>query len=433
MDSAIETALCTALGHPPPFAPSELASVASLEIRGARSLAGLEACASLRRLVVFASEIADAAVIARLPSLAELTVHASTIDDPARVADAPLSFLDLSFSDVEDAEPLTALPALRVLRSYGVPWTIESFDVTLVEWRIGDRGHARPPAIETSAQSHWRAARAMRQAGLRVCFGDLPTSLGMLVRPGIHDGEGIILGYADEMSARAHEAPPSMWEAARTLGFRCARLADGSASRFAGDWTSGTEHDVAEWAAVLAERDRAALVAMAERFPLATFYRESSAAQARAEARIGAAIPAALAAFRRDVLAGVGPAYPYLDVRFDRFDRATPLGDGNGWMTIGLLGHRNSERRALLDEAGLFPIGDSCGESGYLELALDVRDERNPIVYAYRESTLFHERGNGDLRRFVWPAFESYASMLGHIVAVARDGSVVEAGAPFVI
>jgi hypothetical protein len=346
-----------------------------------------------------------------------------------RWAVPPLELLELNFSVVRDATPLLASRSLRVLRAYGVPWDVESYDVTLYEWRLGDHGEPAP-AIELSRRSEWRVCHALFAAGVEACLATLPGRWTALVRPGIHAGQDYCEGYPEQMVPALAQQTPASWSEAAATGFRTTSLADAPVDRFQAEWESGTDADARRWVAStsLDDGDRAALARFISRFSDATFWREPAAMQATEEKRLRTRIPSRLARLRSDVLAGIRPDEPYLRLRVDGFDHDGPHGAGDGWFVVGLLGYGNDERRTLLhDELGLFPIGDSVVEAGYTEFAVNLRDSDDPIVYEYRTQELFHARSSGQpVRVLVRPAFTSVASMFGHVTAYSLDDRVVE-------
>jgi len=116
-------------------------------------------------------------------------------------------------------------------------------------------------------------------------------------------------------------------------------------------------------------------------------------------------------------------------VKFDQFDGWSPRSDqiDQIWYMLGL-GYDNDDQRDLLIPGVLFPIGGWI-ETGRSILAIKIDDAQNQQVYEYTEQDLWDNRSDG------FPVFESarvvfnsYAQMLGHIVALQlENGEVIEA------
>src|SRR4051812_29422549 len=306
-DAAVARALGDALGHSAPFSADELATLRGpVVVRGARKLEGLGDCTALEELTLLGCALEDTAVIGRMSNLRRLHVLCSTMDDVAPLAVPPLELLELNFSVVRDATPLLASRSLRVLRAYGVPWDVESYDITLYEWRLGDHGEPAP-AIELSRTSEWLVCRALFEAGVEACLATLPGRWTALVRPGIHAGQDYCEGYPEQMVPALAKATPTSWSDATATGFRTTSLADAPVDRFRVEWESGTDADARRWvaSASLDDGDAAALERFIGRFSDATFWREPAAMQAVEEKRLSTRIPSRLARLRSDVLAGI--------------------------------------------------------------------------------------------------------------------------------
>jgi hypothetical protein len=117
-------------------------------------------------------------------------------------------------------------------------------------------------------------------------------------------------------------------------------------------------------------------------------------------------------------------------VRFDQFDGWSPRSDqlNQVWYSLGLRGYDNEEQRNLIGKGGFFPVGDWL-ETGRSTLAIKLDTPKDQKIYEYTEEDLWDNQYDGrPVFESVNVAFNSYAEMLGHIVAVEfQNGEVIEA------
>ncbi len=121
-------------------------------------------------------------------------------------------------------------------------------------------------------------------------------------------------------------------------------------------------------------------------------------------------------------------------VRFDDFDQLGPRSDtlDRIWYAIELDGYRDDEQRELfLDQAASYPIGQ-WPHTDRSFLAIHTADLDDPRIYEFAAQDLLDNvLDGGAARDSVYPAFDSYARMLSHIIEVKGAGDqVIAAVAP---
>ncbi|WP_219470975.1 hypothetical protein [Nonomuraea rhizosphaerae] len=195
----------------------------------------------------------------------------------------------------------------------------------------------------------------------------------------------------------------------------------------------GSAAEALDWVeqSSLAEIDKAALRVFVGRFPGIAFYRDDAALLDQLERRNAVVLPSWLREIRQ-TLAGPGPD---VEIRFDAFDdsrgpRADRTGDDGfvdlwyGDRSAGYL--QDEDRELLMVGAGCYPLLSATAGVEYL-LAADLRDSSNGLIADLCDEDIMddlHEGGPGV--ESGCPAFESYASMLSHVIECRmRDGTVI--------
>ena len=187
----------------------------------------------------------------------------------------------------------------------------------------------------------------------------------------------------------------------------------------------GAGDEVRGWIAAssLPEEDKAALRQLVDRFPETPFVRASDALiERQAEAGGKLALPAWYRE-QRKTLDGWVPGNPRTFVRFDGFDHSSPYSGGRAlrerfW--LGVTPH-GSELEGPMLAAGFVSVGSSIDDSQTM-LAMQVHsDDRQIYIYVYEDlsDALSEQR---DVKASIYPAFRSYASMLGHIASLHPQG-----------
>jgi len=153
-----------------------------------------------------------------------------------------------------------------------------------------------------------------------------------------------------------------------------------------------------------------------------TFYREGEQLLTLLEARLGAPLPPWLVALR-STLAGAMPG-ARLAVQFDSFDEYQYNAEDllPGWYTLGLLGYlMPSDREFFHDQCGIMQAA-LWERDDRSQLAISMRDPSDPRIHQFSLLNLLdapsEKRAYSDV---IYPAFRSWASMLGHVVAVKVD------------
>jgi len=206
-----------------------------------------------------------------------------------------------------------------------------------------------------------------------------------------------------------------------TFDYPAHRVVGSSAEAF--DWTGRSS---------LPEEDKTALLAFVDRFPGAAFYRDDAVLLDQLERRNAVTLPPWLREIRQ-VLAGPGPD---AHIRFDGFDYLGPRTDRTDddgfidlWYEDNFFGYLQEEDRDLLRSgAECYPILCATTSANHL-LAADLGDPENRHVLDLCDEDIMDNRYAGiPGTESVHPAFESYASMLSHIVECrAKDGTVTRA------
>jgi hypothetical protein len=431
MDPAIEKACANALGHPPPFADAELGSVGELTIEKAKTLDGLERCTGLSALTIFASDVGQ---LPKLASLRALKLLCLPIEDVTVVGElTKLVELELSFTLVSDLAPLVKLPALRRLRLVGNPLSEESEHQHLP--RLKEKAVVVAPD-ENSAQ----LARAVASRGFRLSYGGGAGLDFLLVRPGI--------GSVNEVDFKAVE-PSTMQrlldlkEEHTTESF-LGRIFTGPGSkdflppgpknetgigRFRSPWVVGDAAEALQWiaAAPISDGDKRGLAQFVKRFSALSFYREQPEVFRRRETDDDVVWPEWLKTIRARALAGVAPGQGEVELRFDRFDSASSLRADRVsqiWYRFRP-GYSGESRDVLFDDCGLYTIAEWASElRSSLEVSVANPAERR-IFEVYVQDLFASKSSKEDPLGIVYPAFESYGSMMAHVVALRIDGKEV--------
>ena len=200
--------------------------------------------------------------------------------------------------------------------------------------------------------------------------------------------------------------------------------------------TLGSAADAHKWVtgSSLPQSTQAPLLRFIHRFPTLAFYRQDAVKLDALEETKGVTFPRWLREIRQ-TLAFVMPGY-FVSVRFD--ECLNPYLDhlGNLWYTLGLRGYANNEDRDLLESVGDIrpvPIGEEM-DSGISTLAINLADTDDQRVYEFTLEDLYDNRSDGKpLNKSIFEMFDSYAAMLGHVVAIkleqsdSEDAEVIEA------
>lgn len=437
-DVGLEAAIARAVGHPAPFTDEERAAITELDVVGAvgpAGLEGIEGCSGLRRLSLLGSALDGLGFVGRLPRLASLSVRCSALSDLGGLAGAAeLTDLELNFTSAQDLAPLLQMPALRRVHLLGNPLSEESFESVLPSIaRTPAPRWGRPPACEAQRREEWEITRRLWDRGISLCFGRLDGVLPLLVKPGPGAGQQVDHVEISEGIARRHLnlTEAESVDADAFLGrFKPAleRARAAPPPDFRSQRTPGDSIDAAAWisGSALPEEEQAALLRFVGRFPSLTFYREGPRALERIGRQEGVTLPPWLTALRQ-VLCFAAPDRR-LQVRFDAYDRnASPRADGVGemWYQLALSGYGEPGRKELLlGRCDVFLIGVWTDGAGLSQLGVRIADPEDRTIYEFAELDLQDSVSEGrPPERSIYPAFSSYASMLGHITAIKFEDS----------
>lgn len=435
-DPGLKQALETALGHPAPFDLEELGSLKGpLNINQAADISLLNHCHNLEQLTIHAANVSSLNALSGLKKLTTLRVTCTPIEDISAIATCTaLEVIELMFTLVEDLNPLMNLPSLRSGNLIGNPWNETSY------YELRPRLLESPtqrwqelPNIEFSDEFDWEITRNILDKGQRGCFAALD-GREVLVRPGIvsiaNQDCDFLLISGGGLGSKIYDSDFSVDRLfVQAFGDKGP---DQPRSLFAYErpYTQGTADEARTWviSSGLPEETKNALLRFINRFPKQLFYKQKVKLLEDIEAKHRVKLPEWLRAIRQ-TLADVNYG-KLVWVKFDEFDGWSPRSDeiDEIWYMVGLTGYANDEQRDLLINGALFPIGDWI-ETGRSTLAIKLDDPQNQQVYEYTEQDLWENLSDG------FPVFESarvvfnsYAEMLGHIVALRlENGEIIEA------
>lgn len=170
------------------------------------------------------------------------------------------------------------------------------------------------------------------------------------------------------------------------------------------------------WDADLPSHDKQNLARFVERFPSLTFTRDTEESLAAAEARDGVALPPHLRR-ARSVLSFVRP--PLLAL-FDGFDYECGASESEVdiWYSIGLGNAGDDMLSDLAEHAHGYVIGAWHGSDGSY-MMVDTANADDERVFECSGDHVAYAVDDGEpVDELIAPAFASYASMLGHVVAL---------------
>lgn len=422
-DAACLAALAKELGHEAPFADEELAGVTSLTVTHARDLEVLGQCPQLRHLRVIASEVASFDFCESLGELAHLELLASRAKSFDGTTFCPkLERVDLLYTSVSEAMELFGIAAFRRGTLIGNPWTSRSWS------HLHEERDSK--LMELPAEADWKLTRELwegRPEEDQACAGPVAESVHLLVRPGLPRFTGNVFDALSlQGSTIRHEREASGGELKLEELFRkyASQVVTPELGALAQLRALGEGDEVRGWiaASALSDEDKAALGQLVDHFPETPFTRASDALIDRqAEAGGKLALPDWYRE-QRKTLDGWVPGNPRTFVRFDGFDHRSPYSSRalreRFWM--GLTPH-GSELEGPMLAAGFVSIGSSIDDSQTM-LAMQVNgDDRVIYIYVYEDvsDALSEQR---DVATSIYPAFRSYASMLGHIASLHPQG-----------
>ena len=419
------------LGHQAPFTQDECATLTGLlRIEQAKNLNLVQYCSSLESLELFACNLKSLDFLGNLNDLSTLKVLCSTIENIGDIAQCQkLEHLELVYTFVEDLEPLLRLPALKTGSLLGNPWTPESYNelrprmlsTSSPRWQ-------KPPKIEFSNEDDWKFTRELKERGIPACFSIFDGHY-YLVRPGIPKVVNADCDFLRDLPrdfAKSRLSGPNATLDALFDFFTGDRQPDSPrlSLQFQRHRQVGNSDDAAEWvkASKLPKQTKASLLRLVERFPSASFAKKDSVLWEQWEAEQNIKLPKWLRSIL-EVLSDIAPDVPRA-VQFDNFDHWSPNADrlAEIWYQLALVG-LNSEQEYVADINHLYPIAQWL-ETGYSTLAVNLANPKDTKIYEYDEHNISSSEGLLDSPRVV---FDSYASMLDHIVAVRVKDKVINA------
>lgn len=427
-DAACLAALAKELGHAAPFTEEELAAVRSLTVVHARDLEMLGQCIGLTHLRVIASEVESFDFCETLEELVHLELLASRAESFNGTTFCPkLLRVDLLYTSVSDSFDILGLGAFRRGTLIGNPWTDRSWS------HLHEERDSK--LMELPTQHDWKLTRALwdgRAEEEQACCGPVAESVHLLVRPGLPRLTSNLFDalplhasvIRHEQDARGDDG--LLEHLFRKYASQIVTPEVGYLSELAQLRELGEGDEVRGWIAssALGEEDQADLQRLVQRFPDVPFVRASEALIDREAAGFAGGKVALPAWYReqRRTLDGWVPGNPRTFVRFDGLDHGALHGGRarNERFWLGLTPH-GSEHEAAMLAAGFVAVGSSIDDAQTM-LAMQIHgDERRIYVYTYDNISDALSEGR-DVATSIYPAFRSYASMLGHIGSLHPQG-----------
>lgn len=422
-DAACLAALAAVIGHEAPFTDEELAGVTSLTVVHARDLEVLGQCTALRHLRVIASEVESFDFCEALEELEHVELLASRAESFGGTTFCPkLARVDLMYTSVSDSFDILGLGAFRRGTLIGNPWTSRSWS------HLHEERDSK--LMELPAEEAWKLTRELwegRPEAEQACAGPVAESVHLLVRPGLPRLTGNsfdALALHASTIQREREAAGGELSLERLFHKYASRVVSPDLSALAQLRELGAGDEVRGWIAAssLPEEDKAALRQLVDRFPETPFVRASDALiERQAEAGGKLALPAWYRE-QRKTLDGWVPGNPRTFVRFDGFDYSSPYSHratrDRFWLALGAHG---GDLEAPMLAAGFVSIGSSIDDSQTTLVMQAHGDDRQIYVYVHEDvsDALSEQRA---VTSSIYPAFRSYASMLGRLASLHPQG-----------
>ena len=434
-------------GHAEPFSDEELATLdATLTLENLSDIKGIERLQQVEELRLFACGVTDLSPLAALPNLNSLRLLCSTVSDLSPLTELPtLEELEINFCLVEDISPLLELKELKHVALYGNPLSVAASSEQLAQLRE-KQDPVFGPCIEVDSERHRQLARRMWDTGIHLCFGHVPRSQAVFVKPGpgsdmeVDFREATADNIQEELDAdEVHDGETllSVWHRAEHLEptadrFRIHWQVRGSAD--ASKWQLATQYLGSDETNPLNDARRDNLCRFMVRFPNQNNYREDDLLLQAFVQKQGVPVPTWLLTLRNLVLAGVRPEEEILAVQFPKFQHPAPRADG-GWFYVGLAGFSvGIDEGYFRDRLHLMPVGFSADPETFHGtddlLLVNLEDENDLRIYwaSRYELESFDLDGGDDLTSALWPVFDDYTHMLDYVRAIhSYEDGIIEA------
>jgi hypothetical protein len=420
-DAACLAALAKEVGHEAPFTDEELAAVTSLTVTHARDLEVLGQCTELRHLRVIAAEGVSFDFCETLQELAHVELLASRVESfDGTTFCSKLARVDLMYTSVNESLDIFGIGPFRRGTLIGNPWKSRSWS------HLHEERDSK--LMELPTEDDWKLTRELwegRAEEEQACCGPVAESIHLLVRPGLPRFTSNVFDALSLHASTIRGARDASGGLKLEQLFRkyASQVVTPDLSALAQLRQLGEGDEVRGWiaASALDDDDKAALSQLVDHFPETPFYRASDALIERESVGLSIALPEWYREQRR-TLDGWVPGNPRTFVRFDGFDHSSPY-SGRAvrvrfW--LGITPH-GSELEGPMFAAGFVSVGSSIDDPQTM-LAMQVNgDDRRIYIYFYEDvsDALMEKR---DVARSLYPAFRSYASMLGHIASLHPQG-----------
>ena len=435
-DSGLNQALETVLGHPSPFRVDELQALNEpLKISSAADISLLCYCRDLEQLEIHASNVNSLSALAGLEKLTRLRVTCCPIEDITAIATCTaLEEIEIMFTLVEDLTSLMALPNFQRGVLIGNPWNETSYNELRPRLLESSSTQSQEPLmIEFSNKWDWELTCQLRARGQRGCFA-VHEGRSVLVRPGIPSIPNLDCDFMfidpGILRPEMHRPDFSVDGLFTAVFGESVPAEPESLFVVKHHYIEGNAEEAKIWinSSKLTKTAKQALLRFIKRFPTLQFYKEDTELLNGVEASEQVKLPKWLRDIRQTLAYVIYGKLVW--VRFDQFDGWSPRSEQleQIWYSLGLRGYNNDKQRDLISKDGLFPIGEWL-ETGRSTLAIKLDNPKDQRVYEYTEEDLWDNQYD---QRLIFESvnvvFNSYAEMLGHIVAFQlQNGEVIEA------
>ncbi|MGW3461529.1 hypothetical protein ACWDE9_18895 [Streptomyces olivaceoviridis] len=192
---------------------------------------------------------------------------------------------------------------------------------------------------------------------------------------------------------------------------------------------AGSPEESVEWVndSSLSSHHKELLLRFVHRFPGLGFIKDSGRQRLRRlEQEESVVLPPWLYEIRRTLYFVASP----VQVCFDDFDSYTPRADyvNEIWYSMEVIHMGDEQRELFVAEARVYPIGE-WEEGGRSFLAVSLAEPSDVRIYEFAAQDLLDNVLDGKPAGVsVRPAFDSYPSMLSHVISCRLpDGTVIEA------
>ncbi|MEU4499752.1 hypothetical protein [Streptomyces sp. NPDC024089] len=191
--------------------------------------------------------------------------------------------------------------------------------------------------------------------------------------------------------------------------------------------TSGTATEAAEWVntSPLSPHHKQNLLQFVNKFPSLTFTKDSEQFLQDLEIKDGLKLPP----WMRKIRKTLSFTYPPMCVRFDDYDFFTPRSDDveDIWYMMDLGYMREGQRTLFVEKAHHYLLG-GWEDSDLSYLGINTISPQDEKIYEFASEDVIDKILDGNpAEDSIYPAFESYSSMLSHITEGRIGDTIISA------